>query len=296
MASVLIGGMAVVDFVFQTDHLPPDPVKYRATDAQIIGGGCAANAAVAVARLGAEATLISRLGQDPVGDMILTELQDEGVDCDFVKRRVGARSAFSSVYVDSAGERQIMNFRGAGLGDDADWIPKSGLHFDAVLVDPRWVEGAMALLELARLREVPGIVDGEAPCDPELVSRASHVAFSEQGLADFAGTDDPEMGLYLAAKRTDAWLCVTRGAAGTLVRTGAGVASHAAFDVDVVDTLAAGDIWHGAFALALAEERSEAEAVRFASAAAALKCMKPGGRAGAPTRSETEEFLKERQA
>jgi len=64
-----------------------------------------------------------------------------------------------------------------------------------------------------------------------------------------------------------------------------------AFVVPVVDTLGAGDVWHGAFALALAEGRDEAEAVRFASAAAAIKVQRAGGRSGAPTRVELDEFL-----
>ena len=65
----------------------------------------------------------------------------------------------------------------------------------------------------------------------------------------------------------------------------------AAFDVPVVDTLGAGDVWHGAFALALAEGRDEPAALRIASAAAAIKVQRPGGRAGVPTRAELDDFL-----
>ena len=61
-----------------------------------------------------------------------------------------------------------------------------------------------------------------------------------------------------------------------------------------VDTLGAGDVWHGAFALRLAEGADELTAIRFASAAAALKCTRPGGRMGAPSRAEVAAFLKER--
>ena len=68
-----------------------------------------------------------------------------------------------------------------------------------------------------------------------------------------------------------------------------------AFAVPVVDTLGAGDIFHGAFALALGQGRSETLALRFANAAAALKCTRPGGGAGAPWRHEVEAFLKERE-
>jgi sulfofructose kinase len=71
------------------------------------------------------------------------------------------------------------------------------------------------------------------------------------------------------------------------------VVHEPAFRVDAVDTLAAGDVWHGAFALGLAERMAEREAVRFASAASALKCTRFGGRSGIPSRAEVDAFLKE---
>ena len=65
------------------------------------------------------------------------------------------------------------------------------------------------------------------------------------------------------------------------------------YRVEAVDTLGAGDVWHGAFALKLAEGATETDAIRFASAVAAIKCTRRGGRAGTPTRAETEHFMKE---
>jgi sulfofructose kinase len=87
-----------------------------------------------------------------------------------------------------------------------------------------------------------------------------------------------------------AWACVTDGEHGVFVAGGGHVP---ALPVQAVDTLGAGDVWHGAFALRLAEGAEETEAIRFANAAAALKCARPWGREGCPTRAETEAFLKE---
>ena len=75
MTQVFLAGMAVVDFVFSVDQLPDKAEKYRASDAHIVGGGCAANAAVAIARLGGEATLAACLGDDALGDLIISDLQ-----------------------------------------------------------------------------------------------------------------------------------------------------------------------------------------------------------------------------
>lgn len=288
MAEVLFCGMAVVDFVFQVDEMPRAAEKYRADDAGIVGGGCAATAAVACARLGGRALMAGRLGDDQIGALIADGLTAEGVDCAWLRRFPGARSSWSSIYVDAAGERQIVNFRGADLPDDADWLDIGAAG--AVLADTRWVAGGLAVLRAARAKGVPGVLDGEAPIDPALAGEASHVAFSLQGLRDFTGETDRDKALRLAAARLPGWVCVTDGAAGAFI-AGDEITHVPAPRVEVVDTLGAGDVWHGAFALRLAEGVAEAEAVRFANAAAALKCTQRGGRDGAPTRAATEELL-----
>ncbi len=292
MTPVLICGMAVVDFLFLVDALPRTAEKYRARDASVVGGGGAANAAVAVSRLGGQAHLVARIGDDGIGRLVLADLLAEGVDCNYVQVVGGGRTSFSNVLVDGAGERQVVNFRGDGFSDMADWVSSLRLPFFAALADTRWTEGAAALMDLAAERKVPGIIDGEAPVDPACVERATHVVFSAQCLRDFTGCDDPVEGLQAARKRTGAWLAVTVGAGGTHFTDGAKLRHQPAFDVPVVDTLAAGDVWHGAFALALGEGMEEAEAVRLASAVAALKCTRPGGRRGTPTRLDAETFLK----
>ncbi|PRY24266.1 sulfofructose kinase [Aliiruegeria haliotis] len=294
MSDVLVLGMAVVDFVMSMQSLPTEATKYRADKARIVGGGVAANAACAIARLGGAATLGARLGDDPLGDLILADLQKDGVDTTLVHRTPDGRSSFSSVYVDAAGERQIMNFRGEGLTETTGWISEAP-RSRAVLVDTRWTEGAAAALDLARDWDVPGIVDGEAPLDPVLMEKATHLAFSRQGLRSVTGTGAIDAGLEMLARRYGNWICVTDGANGVFYTTPNGIAHIPAFRVEVVDTLGAGDVWHGAFALSLAEGAGEPDAVRFANAAAALKCMTFGGRAGTPDRSAVQTILKENE-
>ncbi len=292
MAEVLVVGVAVVDFVFAVEALPDRPTKYRAQTATIVGGGCAANAAVAVARLGGQAKLGARLGDDGIGDMIVEDLRREGVDCSLVQRTAGARSSFSSVYVDNAGERQIVNFRGQDLTPETDWIAKAP-KVAAVLADTRWSEGAKRALALAAEWGVPGVVDAEAPMDAAALVGASHVAFSREGLADFTGETRIEAGLKAADTYLPGWVCVTDGASGTFYLKNREIVQILPPEVTVRDTLAAGDVWHGAFALALAEGRDEETAIRFANIAAALKCTTLGGRAGCPDRAAVDTLMKE---
>lgn len=292
MNDVLVIGVAVVDFIFAVDAFPDRAAKYRARGAEVVGGGCAANAAVAIARLGGVARIGARLGDDPLGDLIVDDLVAEGVDTSLVRQSEGARSSFSSVFVDAQGERQIMNFRGSGLTAETGWI-RSASRCGAVLADTRWSEGATEALRLARDWNVPGVVDAEAPMDEDVLAEASHIAFSRDGLLSFAGAGDLLAALARADEVLPGWVCVTDGAEGTWHMDGGRPVHSPAFPVEVKDTLAAGDVWHGAFALALAEGQDERRAVRFANAAAGLKCTTFGGRKGCPSRAELDQFLKE---
>lgn len=290
MTGVLVVGVAVVDYVFFVDAFPRAAEKYRARDAMIVGGGCGANAAVAVARLGGGALLSARLGGDATAEMILADLRSEGVDVSLCDRS-GARSSCSSILVDSQGERQIVNFRGAGLTEDAGHLARAPA-VGAVLADTRWGAGAVAAMELARARGIPGVLDVEAGTDPAVLAPASHAAFSVQGLADLY-PGDPGAALARVVADHGGWACVTMGAEGVLWRDAAGGEGHVPVpQVEVIDTLGAGDVWHGAFALRLAEGADELNTVRFANAVAALKCRTAGGRTGAPRRAAVETFLK----
>jgi sulfofructose kinase len=291
MTRVLVVGVAVMDFVFYVDAFPSGGMKHRARDAAVVSGGCAANAAVAIARLGGEAFLSTRLGSDQVGRMIHDDLAGEGVDLSLTDRS-GTRSSYSSILIDGAGERQIMNFRGEALLQVPEHLagaPAVG----AVLADTRWSEGALATMKLARDRHVPGVLDVEAPAETDAFGPASHLAFSEQGLAHFHPGLAPDVAIKRVLKEHGGWVCVTMGAAGVLWCSAEGAGHVPGFAVDVVDTLGAGDVWHGAFALSLAEGTCETEAIRFANAVAALKCTRQGGRAGSPSRNEVETFMKE---
>lgn len=290
---ITAAGVAVVDFIMMVDAFPRKAEKYRAKDSAIVGGGCAANAAVAIARLGGQAHLCARLGLDSIGDMIIADLQAEGVNCENIKRFEGCRSSYSNVLLDAEGERQIVNFRDMNISFDADWLQPE--KSQAFLGDTRWPQGAAALMKAAKAAGVPGVMDAEAPVmeAEEAILEASHIAFSMQGLREFAYQPDIATMLRSAHKSTHAWTCVTDGANGVYWLENGTLRHRPAFNVDVVDTLGAGDVWHGAFALALGAGAGEEQAIEFASATAALKCTQMGGRAGAPNLADVIEFLKE---
>jgi sulfofructose kinase len=297
MSRVLCVGHAVQDYVFRLPRLPDRGQKYRATAFATVGGGPAATAAVAISKLGGTALLAARVGDDPIAIAIEAELQAHGVDCRHLRRLPDCSSSLSAVFVDDAGERMIVNHADPRLPPSPDWLSEISLDgIDAVLADSRWPEGSMAMLGRASREGLPAVLDADLPMprDSALPASATHAAFSAPGLAEFCEDRDPGRALRSVADRTGAWCCVTLGAEGVLYTDGRELRREPAFEVEVVDTLGAGDVWHGAFALALAEGADEVEAIRAASAAAALKVQRGGGRAGAPTRAERDRFLETR--
>jgi sulfofructose kinase len=293
LTRVLCVGIATLDQVFALDAMPTVPEKYRAADLVVTTGGTAANAAVTVARLGQTAVFWGALGDDRIGDEIVAGLEREGVDCAGVRRVEGKRSPLSAILVDRSGERLVVSHSDPELPGATAHLPERlPAGVDAVLGDTRWQAGSAHLFHLARAAGVPAVLDGDrAPREhPELLGLATHVAFSRQGLRDLTGLDDPRSALQALAP-TRAWVGVTNGAEGVFFREGGGIVQAPAFPVEAVDTLGAGDTWHGAFVLALGEGSGERAAVRFANAAAAIKCTRFGGRDGAPARAEVEALL-----
>lgn len=286
-------GIATLDYVYSVETMPTRGEKYRSRGLAVVGGGCAGNASVAIARLGGACWLATRLADDLTGDQIVADLQAEGIDTGFARRVAGLRSPVSAILVDAQGERMVISYSDPAMPEDVAWLPRRlPKGAGAVLADTRWGEGALAALKLARAAGVPGVLDGDRkPPHPDLVGTASHVAFSQQALREISGEEDPRAGLARLAAGVQSWLAVTLGKDGVLFVEGGEVRHVPAFVVETVDTLGAGDVWHGAFTLALAEGQDEPSAIRFASAAAAIKCTRFGGRSGAPRRDEVERFL-----
>jgi len=294
--SVLCVGVAVQDHIFRIDRMPDTAIKVFASDYRQVGGGPAANAAATVARLGGRVALWARVGEDATGAAIVAELNDYGVDTGVIRMIEGGRSSVSTVAVDSHGERLIIAFADANLDRDVSWLPIETIDaYDALLCDVRWPEASLHALSASRDRGIPSVLDADlttTDAAETLFPLAAHAVFSEPALARLSGTNDPAAGLRAVAGQGAKYVSVTLGAEGFAYLNADGTFAHVpGFPVDAVDTLAAGDVFHGAYALAVAEGRNVHDAGRFASATAAIKCSRWGGRAGIPNRPDVEALL-----
>ena len=296
MARVVSAGIGVLDQVWELPALPEAPGKYIASGLRAVGGGMAANAAVAVAALGGQAAWCGRLGADAVGATLLAALRRHGVDTRGVTVAEGARSPSSAVLLDGEGERILAVFPGAGLPEDAPVPPEVLEGAGAVLADPRWVGGAERLFALAAARGLPRVFDADiAPREVlhRLARQAEHVIFSERGLAAFCGHPDAAAGLAEAAAMLPARVAVTLGARGSLWWRGGRAVGLGAPRVQARDTTGCGDVFHGAYALALAEGAAVEDAARLATAAAALKAARGSGWESMPDRPAAEALARQ---
>ena len=280
-------GLSCRDHVWQVERFPPTASRTPARAYRAEGGGPAATAAAAAARLGADARLWAIHGDDEDGRTNAAELARLGVDLNGLRAPAGARSFVSAVLVDPDGERRIFPYRGAGLADDPaghDWRGLDGCG--AVLVDARHPKLAAYALAWAEARGVPRVGDWGDDRHPDLRARVDHlIAAEEAGASALAarGQTVPSDPLAAAALGIGAlrdaptqFVAVTMGALGCVWDDGRDIWHQTAPRVAAVDTTGAGDAFHGAYAAAIAAMWDVGDALRLASAVAALKCTGEG--------------------
>ncbi|PDV87162.1 ribokinase [Rhizobium sp. H4] len=296
---VLCVGAAVLDTLFRVRTLPAGQGKILPYEMLQVAEGMASSAAYAIVRLGGAASLWGAVGDDAAGERIIADFGKSGIETRDMLRVDGARSAISTILIDDQGERLIVPFYDERLHDTIRPVSAQEISaFDAVLVDVRWPKLALRTLIAAGEAGKPAILDGDVAGEgviEMLAPAASHIIFSQPAAERLAGTAElvESVGL-LKRKFEHAFISVTAGESGSLwFDEPSGAIRHlAAPTVRAVDTLAAGDIFHGAFALAIAEGLPIEETMRLSSMAAALKCQVFGGRTGAPTRAEVSDALR----
>jgi sugar/nucleoside kinase (ribokinase family) len=270
---VVCVGLATLDTIFAVPRHPEPDGRVVATELAVAGGGPAATAAVTLARLGVETYFIGAVGDDGIGAEVRTGLEREGVDVSELAAVPGTRSPRSTILVCGA-ERSIVHFPGSlprleltararELCEGAAWV-----HVDHVGFGP--VRG----LTRARLS-----IDGGNPIDGLDLAGVALYAPPESELPD------PQAALAAGAEL----VVVTRGAAGSVAYLGNGELVKApGFATDIVSTLGAGDVFHGALVAYLAREAALREALEAANRAAALSCRALDGRSAIPTLDELE--------
>lgn len=291
MSGTVVGvGHCAVDYLGVVPRYPDVDTKVEVSEFSQQGGGPAATAIVTLACFGVPTRMVSKISDDPFGDFILAGLRSVGVDVSHVVIDPGHVSPFSFIAVESTtGKRTIFWTRGSvsplqpseirpDVLEGAGWLVIDG-HQPAAQVkiaEEARARGIKVVLDAGTLREGMG----------DLVPLSHVLIASERFATEVAPAAEIEATLEELRKMGPEVCVITMGAEGSVGSDGARTVREDGFEVDVVDTTGAGDVFHGAFLYGMMQSWPVERCMRFASVAAALKCRALGGRAGIPALEE----------
>ena len=297
-------GLAALDVVLRMDDMPTWSHAPPLVDFEVRGGGPAGTACVAASKLGAEVGFIGTAGNDKLAELKLASLDEHGVDISRMVKRNSPDDQIIIVYLDAAsGERVFAGVAGRTRlaleieEIDFDYLTRASfLHLDG-----RYPRTALAAAQKMHDAGKLVMLDGGATKGPiadeiDALVRQTDVLICGAGFAPTltgqgSVLDAGKACLDLGPKIVG----ITEGEKGSWTLAGDDVFHTPAFEVEVADTTGAGDVFHGAYLVALLHGWNPHDSGHFASAAAAIKCSRLGGRVGFPQFEETVEFLRNRR-
>ena len=291
-------GVLAVDELLYVEHYPPPdsktPVRHRERQA----GGLTGTALVAAARLGAKCAYAGMLGRDELSQFVAESFRREGVDLTHVVWRDDAQPVHSFIIVDtSAHTRNIFFLRGAKTGAAPDAPPEEVIRHTRVLfADHHGLPGMIRAARIASAAGIPIVTDIERVGGEgfeQLMELTTHLIVSRDFAEQFCAGAPVEQTVRRIRRHPAQTVVITCGAEGCwyLGEEIEEPVHQPAYPVPVVDTTGCGDVFHGAYAAALARGLPLAERIRVATATAALKAMHYGGQAGIPDWAAVMQFL-----
>jgi sugar/nucleoside kinase (ribokinase family) len=292
-------GCCAVDEILYVDAWPPADVETRVLRRERHCGGLTATALVAAARLGGRCAYAGVLGKDADSEFVLDCLKREGIDVSHAIRRRGARPVRSVIVVDEHRRTRNIFYDSEGVaGADAHAPSKQLIASVRVLfVDRFGIPGMIRAARIAKAAGIPVVSDWEnveVPRARELMRLVDHFIVAEDFALRLTGTDHPATAVSALQSAGHKVAVVTCGERGCWFHVQGWLLPryHPAFKVEAVDTTGCGDVFHGAYAFALAQGMPSLERIRLASAVAALKATRHGGQEGIPTLAVARRFLR----
>jgi ribokinase len=303
---MVVLGSINADHILHVENFPRPGETLKGTNYQIVFGGKGGNQAVAAGRSGADIAFIAGVGEDDIGETIRRQLHQDRIDISAIETIQGKTTGVAMIFVNGAGENMIGIDAGANGAVTPEYLQRYRqkiVEASALLMQLETpLETILAAAELAKASET-SVVLNPAPAaklPDELLSLIDIITPNETEAEYLTGVavNDPQ-GAERAAQilhgKGISTVIITLGSRGAWVSVDGKGELVCGFKVKAVDTIAAGDTFNGALVTSLLENRSLAESVQFAHAAAALAVTRSGAQASVPWREEIDEFLR-RQA
>lgn len=296
---MIVVGSSNTDMIVKAPHLPAPGETVLGENLIMAHGGKGANQAVAAARLGAPVALIAALGSDSFGREALAHYRDEGISVDHVRVLEGLPSGVALIVVDSSGENQISVAPGANLHlRPADISRAEALfqgHGVTLLQLEIPLETVLRAAEMGRQAKHTVILNPapapEGPLPARLLRLVDILTPNETEAARLTGESRPEAAARTLRAQGVRTVIVTLGKAGALLATGTSEIQIPGFQVEAVDTTAAGDAFNGGLAAGLERGEPLPEAIRYGHAVAALAVTRMGAQPSLPSAQEVAAFL-----
>ena len=294
---VLGFGLNATDTVVLLNSYPEYAGKVPFEREFLSPGGQVASAMVACARLGLKASYIGTIGDDERGRIQAESLTGTGVDTTYVTTRANCPNQTAYIIVDKrTGERTVLWQR-------ADCLRMTPREIDpAVIAQTRMLhidgcdtEAAAYAAAIARSHGIPVSLDVDTvyPNFEPVLRNVDYLVASSNWTREWSGDDDALTALPRLAREYGCSICaMTLGDEGSLAFHNGGWHYAPAFDLPCVDTTGAGDVFHGAFCVAMLEGQAVTDALTFSNAAAGLNCTALGARGHVPTRAEVHALLR----
>jgi ribokinase len=299
---IVVVGSSNTDMIVKVPRIPKPGETILGGKFSTAAGGKGANQAVAAARAGGEVTFIARVGNDMFGQQAYRGFEEDHINVEYVKTDQAEPSGVALIFVDEKGENSIAVASGA----NAQLSPED-VNEAAELIQSADILLMQLETPLDTVRRAAEIATGTGvrvilnpapamPLDDSLLSTLTIITPNESEaelltgipVTDVEGAEKASMVLLELGLEV---VIITMGSKGALVKTKEQKQLIPGFEVDAVDATAAGDVFNGSLAVAIAEGKSLEDAVRFANAAAALSVTKLGAQPSIPKRDEIERLL-----
>jgi len=288
-------GLNSVDFLTVVPEFPAPNSKMKMLQFSKQGGGQVATALVALSRWGVKTKYIGKVGGDELGQFSLQSIRQEGVDVSSVTIEPNATNQFATILVDgSTGDRTILWNRDDRLMYREGELRKEEVCCGRLLhLDGHDIRAAIQCARWAKEESIPTVVDLDKvePLTSRLIQEIDFLITSSRFPTLYTGISDQKEAFLELQRQTHGFLCTTLGPSGAMAWVEGEIFYAGGVNVKTLDTTGAGDVFHGGFIYGLLQNWEVEKILRFANAAAAIKCLDLGGRRGIPTLEKIRPFM-----
>ncbi|MGG3571914.1 ribokinase [Bacillus gobiensis] len=294
MTTICVIGSVSMDLVVTTDIRPGVGETVLGNSFQTVPGGKGANQAVAASRLGADVFMLGITGNDSYGEIILKNLENNGVHTDYMEKADNTKSGTAHIIL-SEGDNSIIVVKGANDHVTPDYVRGATeilQKADIVLIQQEIPEATVQYtIDHCEKLKIPVLLN-PAPARQvakEIIEKATYLTPNEYEASVLLDGRTEEEALKAHPNK----LLITKGKNGVRYHNGIEEKQVPSFPVKAVDSTGAGDTFNAALAIALAEKMKMEDALLFANRAASLSVLKFGAQGGMPTRAEVDSALRQ---